>query len=204
VFGRVYAAGLWGPGETSGSGSTPQAAQPYLDIINALVRVSGWRRVIDLGCGDGYVTSRLEAPKVVGVDCHGAHVGRLRGESPATGWVHLDIDRDRDRLPGGDVALLKEVLHHWRNRLVRDWLTWARHCGKWRWVVYSQDRGPGGEDCPLGGYRGLNPDVEPLSGLGLISLCHYLHKTVLLLPVESNCGPPECRSVDVAVPSSLG
>jgi hypothetical protein len=184
VFGRVYAAGLWGPGQTSGDGSTPQQAGPYLDAVNALAKVSGWRRVIDLGCGDGFVASRLEAPEVVGVDCHAPHIDRLHRESPGKGWLRLDIDRDRERLPSGDAALLKDVLQHWPNRLVRDWLAWARDCGKWRWVVCTQNHNQGadGRDCALGGYRGLDPALEPLRGLGLVPLCGYLHKSVLLLP----------------------
>jgi SAM-dependent methyltransferase len=187
VFGRIYASGLWGPDQISGGGSTPQQAGPYLDVVNGLVRVSGWRRVVDLGCGDGWVASRLAAPEVVGVDCHAPHVNRLRREMPGREWLHLDLDRDREQLSAGDAALLKDVLHHWPNRLVRDWLTWARRCGKWRWVVCTQDRGqgPNGQDCPLGGYRGLDPVREPLRGLGLVPLCHYLHKSVLLLAAGS-------------------
>jgi SAM-dependent methyltransferase len=184
VFGRVYASGVWGPGEISGDGSTPAQARPYLDLVNGLARLGGWRRVIDLGCGDGLVASRLEVPKVVGVDCHAPHVERLRREAPGREWLHLDVDRDREALPAGDAALLKDVLHHWPNRLVRDWLGWARGCGKWRWVVCTQDawQGADGQDCPLGGYRGLDPALGPLRGLGLVPLAEYLHKGVLLLP----------------------
>lgn len=184
VFGHIYASGLWGAGQTSGGGSTPEQAQPYLDLVNALVKVSGWRRVIDLGCGDGFVASRLQAPQVVGVDCYAPHLHRLRQETPHGEWLSLDLDRDRDRLPDGDVALLKDVLHHWPNRLVRDWLAWARRCGKWRWLVATQDRhqNTDNQDCPLGGYRALDLSMQPLRDLGLLPLCHYLHKSVLLLP----------------------
>jgi SAM-dependent methyltransferase len=192
VFARIYASGQWGLAQTSGAGSLPPQAQPYLDLINGLVKVSGWRRVIDLGCGDGFVTARLQAAEVVGVDCHEPHLHRLRQQSPQVEWLSLDLDSDRDRLPAGDVALLKDVLHHWPNRLVRDWLTWARGCGKWRWLIFTQDRqqGTDDEDCPLGGYRGLDPALEPLRGLGLLPLCQYPHKSVLLLRGASPDAPP--------------
>ena len=187
VFDRVYASGLWGPGRTSGAGSSPEQARPYLDIVNGLVKVSGWRRVIDLGCGDGFVTHRLEAPQVVGVDCYPPHIERMREQTPEREWLTLDLDRDRHRLPDGDVALLKDVLHHWPNRLVRDWLMWARSCGKWRWLVCTQDhrQETDGQDSPLGGYRGLDPAMQPLRDLGLLPLCRYLNKSVLLLPGAS-------------------
>jgi hypothetical protein len=91
-------------------------------------------------------------------------------------------------LPAGDAALLKDVLHHWPNRLVREWLSWARGCGKWRWVVCTQDAGQGadGQDCPLGGYRGLDPALGPLRDLGLVPLARYQHKGVLLLPAGAS------------------
>jgi SAM-dependent methyltransferase len=187
VFGRIYASGLWGPSGLSGAGSTPPQALPYLNIVNGLVKAAGWHRVVDLGCGDGWVTARLAAARVVGVDCHAPHIARLRREVPDRAWAHLDLDADRDRLPAGDVALVKDVLHHWPNRLVRDWLAWARGCGKWRWLVCTQDRFQRDphHDCPLGGYRALDPALEPLRGLGLIPFCDYLHKGVLLLPALS-------------------
>jgi len=187
VFGHIYASGLWGLPGASGRGSTPHQARPYLDVVNGLAKLSGWRRIIDLGCGDGWVASRLEADEVVGVDCHGPNVERLRGEFPGQQWLHLDLDCDRDRLPVGDVAFLKDVLHHWPNRLVSDWLTWARTCGKWRWLVCTQDGHQVAEDqdCPLGGYRGLDPALAPLRGLGLVPFCEYLQKKVLLLPIQT-------------------
>lgn len=185
TFGRIYSSGLWGADETSGDGSTPAQAKPYLDIVNGLIRTSGWGRVIDLGSGDGYVASRLEASEVVGVECHARHVERLRTSDPGRQWLNLDLNLDREQLPVGDVALLKDVLHHWPNRLVREWLSWARACGKWQWLVCTQDRHQliDNQDCPLGGYRGLDLTMEPLRGLGLVPFCEYLHKGVLLLKI---------------------
>jgi hypothetical protein len=118
------------------------------------------------------------------VDCYGPHLDRLRGRFPDREWLHLDLDADRERLPAGDVALLKDVLHHWPNRLVRDWLGWATSCGKWRWVVCTQDRPHAGfpDDCPLGGLRGLDRRSEAFRGLDLQPVADYLGKTIFLLP----------------------
>lgn len=183
VFGRVYAAGIWGPCQSSGDGSTPPQARPYLDLINGLAQMSGWRRAIDLGCGDGYITAHLHIPDRVGVDCHAPHIHRLRRQTPEVEWLSLDLDRDRDRLPAGDVAFLKDVLHHWPNRLIRDWLSWARTCGKWRWLLCTQDADQYADDAdiPLGGHRGLDPSLMPLRDLGLRPLCQYQNKNVLLM-----------------------
>ena len=186
VFGRIYRSTLWATDGTSGAGSTPEQARPYLELVNSLIELSGWKRIVDLGSGDGYVASQLRAPEVVAVECHAPHVKRLARDFPDRQWLNLDLDRDREKLPSGEVAFLKDVLHHWPNSLVLDWLKWARSCGKWRWLITTQDRHQerDGQDCSLGGYRGLDLTMEPLRGLGLMPFSEYLHKSVLLLRLD--------------------
>ncbi len=191
AFGLAYASGRWGRGDRSGGGSTAAESAPYLGLVNGLARSRGWRRVVDLGCGDGFVAARLEAPAVVGVDCHAPHLERLRREAPGREWLHLDIDRDRERLPAGDAALLKDVLHHWPSRLVSDWLAWARACGKWRAVVLTYDchNAAADADCLLGGYRPLSCALPPLRDVpGLARAGAYLHKEVSVLTAGSRAG----------------
>lgn len=187
VFTRIYRLGVWGYGTASGGGSTPAEASPYLEIVNGLARVAGWQRVVDLACGDGAITRRLAPvgrPEVVGVDVFDLHLARLRRIAPGIEWVTLDIDRDREQLPPGDVALLKDTLHHWPAALIRDWLAWARGCGRWRWLVVTYDvaNAVAGADCVLGGYRPLRADLAPLADIAdLRRLMAYLHKEVAVV-----------------------
>ena len=187
VFGEVYRSGLWAAGERSGRGSGERERAPYLHAVNELLRRRGWRSVVDLGSGDGEITRRLRAAEVVGVECHRPHVERLRRERPSIRWECLDLDGDREQLPAGEVALLKDVLHHWPSSLVLDWLTWAQRCQRWRWLVLTndrhQDQGPG--DCDLGGYRALDPQYPPLAAIaGLTLVRRYLHKAIYLLDLS--------------------
>lgn len=185
VFGRICRRRLWGGDDASGAGSTPAEATPYLECVNSLIRLAGWRRVVDLGCGTGAVAREIDCEQLVGVDCHAPLIERLKTEQPDREWLCLDLDRDREQLPAGDVALVKDVLHHWPSALVRDWLEWARQCGKWKWLVLTQDRKQDrdGADCPLGGYRALDPVLRPLREIpGLRRIGEYLHKAVLILP----------------------
>jgi hypothetical protein len=179
VFGRIYETGGWGQGDLSGAGSTPPEARPYLDLINPLLRLAGWRRVVDLGAGDGRVLSGIDAKWRVGVECVPARPGWWReGE-----WHALDLDADRKKLPVGDVALLKDVLHHWPDALVTDWLNWARASGKWKAVLLTADcRQAHEKSTRLGGYRALDLSLRPLRAVpGLREVARYLHKAVWLL-----------------------
>ena len=123
-----------------------------------------------------------------GFDVYRPHLERLRAEAPEQAWHVLDIDKDRGQLPQADVALVKDVLMHWPNALVRDWLTWASTSRKWRWLVLTFDvaNAVDGADCPLGGYRPLRADFEPLASFDLVEVARFLHKVVYLM----RCGAP--------------
>lgn len=182
VFGRIYAGGLWGPPGDSGEGSTEKESAPYLETLAALAKLAGWESCADLGCGDGRVARRLPFPAIAAVDCHAPHVARLTREAPGIDWHLADLDADREALPSADVGLVRDVLHHWPSALIRDWITWAKACGKWKWLVlcHDSDHAHAG-DIPLGGYRSLSPALEPLAGLGLLPVSKYLHKQILML-----------------------
>lgn len=183
VFSTAYQSGSWGHGDRSGGGSTPVEAQPYVDLVYALAQVGSWCDAVDLGCGDGYVTTRLQFDELSAVDVYEPHLTKARLASPEIDWLVADLDADRERLPSSTVALLKDVLHHWPNTLVRGWLRWALHSGKWQWLLltYDSNNALPGSDCELGGYRPLrwqmllpSVDWEP-------PVVHYLHKELVVL-----------------------
>ena len=194
VFARIYKIGMWGGAESSGDGSNQGESKPWVDIVTTLCHLAGWKKIVDLASGDGRVTKLLPAGDLVGVEVYGPHVARLRAECPRVCWLHFDIDQQRESLPTGDVALLKDVLQHWPNKLVREWLTWARSCGKWKYVLICGDcqQATDDGDCILGGYRPLDIAGRQLVNLGLSSVSTFLHKSVLLM----TCDPSSADSID--------
>jgi ribosomal protein L11 methylase PrmA len=181
AFGHVYRSAAWGTkGGGSGSGSTESALQPYLELIHK--KLSGVERVIDLGCGSGIGTRKIIAQSVVGIDVFRSHIERLRKECPDREWVVADINQEKESLPSGDVALLKDVLQHWPSGMVIDLLNWAKHCGKWTRIYLTQDNIQNEADCPLGGYRGLDLKLHPLNQIeGIRHVASYAKKSILSL-----------------------
>jgi hypothetical protein len=181
IFGLIYERGAWGSPRSSGNGSSDPESAPFLDAFHALATVAHWRSVVDLGCGDGRVTRQLKTRWVAGVDCYLPHLERLATEVPEIQWHLLDLDRDRERLPPGEVAILRDVLHHWPEALILDWLSWAWRSERWSWILVCQDNQQKQRDCRLGGYRGLDPARLPLCGFPWQKVCDYQKKSVLLL-----------------------
>lgn len=186
VFKEVYESGHWGPGGISGSGSQAEMAKPYLELINGYIHLLtpflGDSKVVDLGCGDGRITTRIKAKKVVGVDVYSPHLSRLFVECPRVQWICQDIS-DINKLPEGDILLVKDVFHHWTNEMVVDWIYDVLHTPKWKhvFITVDVDNVKENEDCPLGGYRPLNETHSAFVGFSIVRVASYLHKGIFHL-----------------------
>lgn len=183
AFREIYARKLWHDG-TSGAGSDPAEAAPYVEAVQRLAAERGWRSCVDAGCGDGRVGAALGfvGPDYTGADVCPHLIDRHRRAYPARNWIVADIAADLDRLPAADVLLVKDVLHHWPTAVIRRFLDAATTSGKWRACLFTQDTGQRDDhtDCHMGGYRALDPDREPLRAYGLRVAFRYAHKAGLL------------------------
>lgn len=63
------------------------------DLVEALLREAGGRRVLDAGCGTGRVAVELAARgfDVVGVDLDPGMLGAARAKAPDLTWVEVDL-----------------------------------------------------------------------------------------------------------------
>lgn len=181
VFEEHYRRGLWGGG--SGSGSAPAEARPFIDSINTLAGLCGWRSCVDVGCGDGRVARELAFAEYRGFDASPAAVALFAANAPGRSVEALDCYRDLESLPAADVLICRDVLHHWPNAWVTDWLTRVKRLARWGAVVLCQDvhQWHDGQDTYPGGYRALHPHLNPLKPFGLRLLSEHLHKAVLIL-----------------------
>lgn len=193
TFEQIYRDGAWGPRYQSGQGSTIGHAAPWLMLIDTLIRFAGAETVVDLGSGDGTLFSLLKenGRNLIGVDCCKSQIDRLKKAEPLIDWRVYDLDKDREHLPEGDLAILKDVLHHWPDRLVADWLHWAIAAKKWKRLVICNDwldraRKNEKRDCPLGGWRPLGDYHPPLSEIpGLRRVMHYAQKAVWFVDITA-------------------
>jgi SAM-dependent methyltransferase len=151
IFGEVYQNNLWG-GEQgsfySGPGSTADAAARYAEGISDFIRDRGIRSIVDLGCGDFRVARMFvnDAISYTGVDIVEPlvreNIARFRSDN--IDFRHVDIINDR--LPEGELALVREVFQHLSNAQIQQILPKLRH---FRYAVYTDYQpGPGAPCTP--------------------------------------------------------
>jgi SAM-dependent methyltransferase len=184
VFSEHYRKRLWNGG--SGTGSTPAEALPYIEAVNTLAAIAGWKSCVDVGCGDGRVAAKLAFAEYRGFDPTPEALEMFGKNAPGKTASQLDCYRELEHLPSADVLLCRDVLHHWPNAWVHDWmrrLTALVESGKYKAAVLCQDRHQwhDGQDTWVGGYRALNPGWSPLKGYPLRFLGEHLHKAIYLM-----------------------
>ena len=129
VFTRIYDEAKWGHPINgakfySGKGSSPEFTASYEQfVISFIIRNPQIRRIVDVGCGDFQVSGRiLRALRQVGraVEYLGCDVARnivdynlTTNAGPGVTFIQANVIEDR--LPGGDLALVRQVLQHLTN-----------------------------------------------------------------------------------------
>nr|WP_294526044.1 class I SAM-dependent methyltransferase [uncultured Rhodopila sp.] len=139
VFTRVYAEQMWGSGPGgfySGPGSDREAAQPYADFVLDFITRNGIRSVVDLGCGDFRVGRMIARDSItyIGVDVVEPLIeDNIRQYGSDT--IHFAcLDISADRLPDGDLCLVREVFQHVSNAEISATLAKLR---QYRYVLFT-------------------------------------------------------------------
>lgn len=165
VFGKIYATDHWRGG--SGEGSTEDASAPYRQIVQRLLASTEVRNVVEIGCGDWQVGSLQDWSGVsyLGLDVVPDVVAnnQRRYEGPNVQFASLDAFSSQ--MPSGDLLLVKDVLQHWPNDAIRNFLTSV--VPEYPFALIANDIGSshwhGGvnSDIELGAWRPVDLEVPP-------------------------------------------
>lgn len=196
TFSDIYRKALWGKKNQSGSGSTLKEGQLYIDTMNRLIRENGWKSIVDVGCGDGLIGSRLQVEHYTGVDCVPSLLAENRKRYFGKNYLALDISEKYDTIPVADCLVCKDVLHHWPTETVKRLLDYLIRSNKWKALVFCQDNKQlsDTQDCHLGGFRGLSFKLAPLNQYPFVYVVPVNNKSLGLIRLGS--GDVESRSIE--------
>lgn len=151
TFQRIYEDGVWGtsndPNEKyfSGSGSHSQSiVSAYVAALETfLLTFPRKPDVVDLGCGDFAVGSRIRhlCRNYVACDVVGPLIERNRQRFASLGVDFREVDITKDPLPPADVAFLRQVLQHLSNGQIESII--AKIPVTYRFLVLTEHLPPG-------------------------------------------------------------
>lgn len=180
AFNAIYSNKLWGG--NSGEGSRLREGQLYIDTVNRLIESKGFSSVVDCGSGDGLIGSRIKCASYTGVDICPNVVRQCAQQYQKNKYFALDFYKDYAIIPVGDILLCKDVLHHWPNDWVINWLSYLIQSNKYKCILITQDEKQIHEkqDCHVGGYRALSHSMYPLNTLPFKRIHQIHHKGMLI------------------------
>lgn len=120
-FGRIYREKLWGEVQQadffSGYGSVPEVVEPYISSVRTLLSERPPVDVVEIGCGDFAVASRLTdlARTYTACDVVPELIERNRRRFVRDNLTFMAIDAVTDPLPPGDLVIVRQVFQHLRN-----------------------------------------------------------------------------------------
>ena len=159
IFSAMYGRNDWING--SGEGSSPDNTIEYRRYLQAFLRERRIRTVVDMGCGDWQFSTLIDWSGIqyLGMDVVPEIIERNRtlfGSPTVTFALSEGVDQE---LPCADLLILKDVLQHWPNADILSFLPRLQQC---RYALITDCTEPAvNTDCPLGGFRGLDPQAAP-------------------------------------------
>lgn len=142
IFTHVYERKIWGEDfdkkGCSGSGSTFEASQEYVQFVKKFIEENHIRSVLDIGCGDGAITGFLKLDNnisYIGIDVVEDLIERNKAKYPCHNFFKLNAVIDP--LPEVDLILCKDVLQHLSLRHIKGLIENVKKSAKY--FIFTND-----------------------------------------------------------------
>jgi SAM-dependent methyltransferase len=120
-YGAAYYRDIFGHTRMRPFGAAWWSVRLHVGVARWCLRRNGGRRVLEIGCGQGFVLARLQDHhEVVGVDVSEHAIGECRRNAPRATSIVADVERDGLAELGDasfDLVLARYVFEHLRDPL---------------------------------------------------------------------------------------
>jgi SAM-dependent methyltransferase len=165
LFRTIYENDLWKGG--SGEGSVADATTEYRRVVQSLISSRSIGSVVDVGCGDWQFSRLIDwlSVRYTGFDIVPELVARHAREFGSARVQFVAADARTARLPRADLLLCKDVLQHWPNQAIIDFL--RRNRRRFRYALLTNDIWSAHDhagvnaDIPVGSWRPIDLEAPP-------------------------------------------
>ncbi len=122
IFEKIYKDKVWYKG--SGSGSLPENTAQYRNALADYIAKNHIKTILDIGCGDWQFMHLMDLSGVdyTGIDVVPWLIEENQGRYGAPNIRFLHGDASTMQLPKADLVILKDVLQHWSNGTIKQFL----------------------------------------------------------------------------------
>jgi SAM-dependent methyltransferase len=167
LFRTIYERDLWRGG--SGEGSTADATVEYRRFLDDLIVSKSVKSVVDVGCGDWQFSRFVDwgSIRYTGVDIVPEVIAGLTHDFGTSRIRFVVADGRTAKLPKADLLVCKDVLQHWPNQAIIDFV--ERNRRRFRYLLLTDDVWSVHEhaglnvDVPVGGWRPIDLEVAPFN-----------------------------------------
>ncbi len=140
TFSEIYEKNAWGgeKGEFySGDGSTEKFTEDYAAIVKRFMAINEIKKVVDLGCGDFRVASKIVSGDFhyTGCDVVFSLVKHLNEQYKSETIEFRCVNIVEDDLPDGDLCLIRQVLQHLSNEEISKVL---KNANKYKHLIVTE------------------------------------------------------------------
>ena len=149
IFTEIYESCQWGDDKnenykgSSGSGSLLKNNEnTYIPLLRAIIINNRITSVVDLGCGNWLSGKKIYDNlniSYTGYDAYEKLINYNKLQYPKYDFIHLDITTNIDKIKDAELYILKDVLQHWKNKDIYNFLDNVIKKKKCKYILICND-----------------------------------------------------------------
>jgi SAM-dependent methyltransferase len=114
LWDKIYKDGVWSLEKNSGPGSDPNTSSTWLSFLQNFIEENNIRSILDLGSGDGRLTSRLNLKNIsyVGIEASSSAIALFYKNNRDREYKIINSSILEEEYPQSDLIIIKDVLQH--------------------------------------------------------------------------------------------
>jgi hypothetical protein len=197
IFTNVYETNVWGNnnnteynGSSGGGSSIEYNKDTYVPFLKKFITDNNIKTIVDVGCGD------FRCGKLIYDDLHISYTGydaykrvieynSKHYSLPKYSFSHLDFCNNKEKIIGGDLCILKDVIQHWSLSNIYTFLDYLIEHKKFKYILICNccNQIQDNTDIQDGGWRALSCDYLPLKKYNPVKVYKYHSKEVSVLTI---------------------